>query len=104
MGVGARVGGGLCNTLSACGDPPFGSTARGWRRRNPPCHGPRSRRHRPRPDGDPPKQLAIGPDHAGNLVEVIVLLLADERLLAIHAMRLRPKFYDLLPSGEDSDA
>lgn len=55
------------------------------------------------PDGDPPKQLAIGPDHASNFLEVIVLILADERLLAIHAMPLRPIFYDLLPSGGDSD-
>ena len=53
------------------------------------------------PDGDPPKQLVIGPDPAGNLLEVIVLALADERLLAIHAMPLRPTFYDLLPIGED---
>ena len=55
------------------------------------------------PDGDPPKQLAIGPDPAGNMLEVIVLLLAGDRLLASHAMPLRPTFYDLLPRGEDSD-
>lgn len=55
------------------------------------------------PDGDPPKQLAIGPDDAGNILEVIVLLLAGDRLLAIHAMTLRPTFYDLLPSGGDPD-
>jgi hypothetical protein len=52
------------------------------------------------PDGDPPKLLAIGPDRAGNLLEVIVLDLADDRLLAVHAMRLRAAFYDLLPEGE----
>ncbi len=55
------------------------------------------------PDGDPPKQLAIGPDCAGNLLEVIVLVLGDDRLLAIHAMPLRPAFHDLLPPGEDLD-
>lgn len=55
------------------------------------------------PDGDPPKQLTIGPDQAGNMLEVIVLILADDRLLAIHAMPLRPTFYDLLPSGGDFD-
>ena len=55
------------------------------------------------PDSDPPKQLAIGPDNSGNLLEVIVLPLADDRLLAIHAMPLRPILYDLLPSGGDSD-
>lgn len=55
------------------------------------------------PDGDPPKQLAIGPDCAGKLLEVIVLVLGDDRLLAIHAMPLRPAFHDLLPPGEDLD-
>jgi hypothetical protein len=54
------------------------------------------------PHSDPPKQLAIGPDRAGNLLEVIVLILGDDRLLAIHAMALRPAFHDLLP-GEDLD-
>lgn len=53
------------------------------------------------PDADPPKVLAIGPDRAGNLLEVILLELADDRLLAIHAMALRPTFYELLPEGDD---
>lgn len=56
------------------------------------------------PDADPPKILVIGPDRAGNLIEVIVLELADDRLMAIHAMPLRPTFYDLLPRAEDHDA
>lgn len=55
------------------------------------------------PDGDPPKGLAIGPDQAGNLLEVIWLELADDMQLVIHAMALRPTFYDLLPpDGEDT--
>ncbi len=49
------------------------------------------------PEADPPKVLAIGPDHAGNLLEIIRLELADEVNLVIHAMPLRPIFYDLLP-------
>ncbi|MDH3680726.1 MAG: hypothetical protein OEV40_12320 [Acidimicrobiia bacterium] len=53
------------------------------------------------PDADPPKVLAIGPDPAGNLLEVIWLELADDVELVIHAMNLRPVFYDLLPTGED---
>lgn len=53
------------------------------------------------PDGDPPKVLVVGPDRAGNLLEVIVLELDDDRLMAIHAMPLRPAFYGLLPRGED---
>lgn len=55
------------------------------------------------PETDPPKQLAIGPDRAGNLIEVIMLVLEEDRLLAIHAMSLRPAFHDLLPRGEDLD-
>ena len=55
------------------------------------------------PDGDPPKLLMIGPDGAGNLLEVIVLELADARLLAIHAMPLRPMFYELLAQRKDAD-
>ena len=55
------------------------------------------------PYSDPPKELAIGPDLAGNLLEVIVLVLAEDRLLAIHAMPLRPSFHDLLPRGENID-
>lgn len=56
------------------------------------------------PDADPPKGLAIGPDQAGNLLEVIWLELADDVQLVIHAMALRPTFYDLLPPArEDTD-
>jgi len=55
------------------------------------------------PDADPPKVLAIGPDRAGNLLEVIWLELADDVKLVIHAIALRPTFYDLLPpAGEDT--
>ncbi len=55
------------------------------------------------PDADPPKVLAIGPDRAGNLLEVIWLELADDAQLVIHAMPLRSAFYDLLPfPGEDT--
>jgi len=49
------------------------------------------------PDSDPPKDLAIGPDSAGNLLEIIWLELADDVELVIHSMPLRFKFYDLLP-------
>jgi hypothetical protein len=51
---------------------------------------------------DPPKVLVIGPDGAGNLIEVILLELADDQLLAIHAMRLRPSFHELLPGADDA--
>ena len=52
-------------------------------------------------DGDPPRMLAVGPDFAGNLVEVIWLELAGQVELVIHAMHLQPALYDLLPTGED---
>ena len=53
------------------------------------------------PDPDPPKLLVIGPDRAGNLLEVIVLELAAEQHLAIHAMALRPALNSLLPAPEE---
>lgn len=49
------------------------------------------------PDADPPKILAIGLNHAGNLLEIIWLALDADVNLVIHAMSLRPTFYDLLP-------
>ena len=49
------------------------------------------------PDADPPKVLVIGPDLAGNLLEIVLLDLADDDLLVIHAMPLRTEFHDLLP-------
>ncbi len=52
------------------------------------------------PDADQPKVLTIGPDRAGNLLEVIWLQL-DGVDLVIHAMQLRPTFFDLLPTGDD---
>lgn len=44
---------------------------------------------------DPDRWLVIGPDQAGNLLEVVVLV-TDEREIAIHAMPMRPKFRRLL--------
>jgi len=52
------------------------------------------------PDADPPKGLAIGPDPAGNLLEIIWLEL-EEVNLVIHAMPLRPQFYGLLPQSPE---
>lgn len=53
------------------------------------------------PDADPPKVLAIGPDTAGNLLEIIWLELSGESQIVIHAMALRPVFWDLLPSSRE---
>lgn len=43
------------------------------------------------PDNDPPKSLAIGPDRAGNLLELLYLQLEDDDLV-IHTMPLRGVF------------
>jgi hypothetical protein len=49
------------------------------------------------PNADPPKVLAIGPDPAGNLLEIIWLEFPDDLALVIHAMPLRSRFFDLIP-------
>lgn len=52
------------------------------------------------PDADPPKVLAIGPDTAANLLEVVWLELDADRDLVIHAMPLRATFFSLLSDQE----
>lgn len=39
---------------------------------------------------DPDRWLVLGPDHAGNLLEVVVLISAEGDHLIIHAMPVRP--------------
>jgi hypothetical protein len=49
-------------------------------------------------DGEGPRrELRLRPDRAGNLVEIVVLLMDDGTEMVIHAMRMRPKYQDLLP-------
>jgi hypothetical protein len=48
-------------------------------------------------DGEPRRTLLLGPDRAGNLLEIVVLELDDGDRIAIHAMRMRPSYSDLLP-------
>lgn len=48
-------------------------------------------------DNDPPRELRLGFDLAGRLLEVVVLLLDEDRELSIHAMKARPQYFDLLP-------
>lgn len=45
---------------------------------------------------DPDRWLVIGPDRAGNLLEVVVITTVEGTQLAIHAMRMRGKFRRLL--------
>jgi uncharacterized DUF497 family protein len=47
---------------------------------------------------DPDRWLVIGPDRAGNLLEVVVLVTIEGRELAIHAMAMRAKYARLLGS------
>ena len=54
------------------------------------------------PDEDPPKLLCIGPSRAGTLLEVIWIELADERMLVIHAMKLRPIYYGMLTEEDET--
>lgn len=48
-------------------------------------------------DDQPPRELRLGFDSRGRLLEVVVLLLDDGSELVIHAMKARPQYFDLLP-------
>jgi hypothetical protein len=48
-------------------------------------------------DNDPPKLLFIGPDAAGNLLELIGGVVENDDLLIWHAMRCRAGYLALLP-------
>ncbi|MGI8626728.1 MAG: hypothetical protein ACR2J5_09190 [Geodermatophilaceae bacterium] len=48
-------------------------------------------------DDQPPRELRLGFDSTGRLLEVVVLLLDDGRQMAIHAMKAQPQYFDLLP-------
>ena len=45
---------------------------------------------------DPDRWLVVGPDRAGNLLEVVVLTTLEGTQLAIHAMPIRAKFRRLI--------
>lgn len=51
----------------------------------------------PLDEGPPSKELRLGFDQSGRLLEIVVLILDDGTELAIHAMKCRPKYIDLLP-------
>ncbi|MGX1808040.1 toxin [Nocardia sp. NPDC055321] len=48
-------------------------------------------------DEPPERELRLGPDRAGNLLEIVVMLLDDGGELIIHSMRMRAKYRGLLP-------
>jgi hypothetical protein len=51
------------------------------------------------PDWEPPKMLTIGPDPAGNLLELIGGEQSNGDHLVWHAMRCRPQYLAQLPGG-----
>jgi hypothetical protein len=52
-------------------------------------------------DDDPPRRwLVLGPNRAGVMVELIVLVFDDGGEMVIHAMPMRSKYEELLPGGE----
>lgn len=48
-------------------------------------------------DDSPARQLRLGFDEAGRLLELVVLLFDSGDELVIHAMKARSQYYDLLP-------
>jgi hypothetical protein len=46
--------------------------------------------------------LVLGPDRAGNILEVIVLYFDDGREMAIHAMPMRSHYRGLLPRPQET--
>lgn len=52
----------------------------------------------------PDKALYLGPDRSAHLLEVVVVVREDGSELAIHAMKMRPKYEPLLKEIGDSDA
>ena len=54
------------------------------------------------PDEHPARYAIVGPDGAGNMIELVVIIADDNRLIVIHAMHARPNFLALLLElGED---
>ena len=49
---------------------------------------------------DPTRQLRLGFDRSGRLLEVVVLTFDDGREIAIHAMKARARYLRLLPGWE----
>ncbi|MBK5224028.1 MAG: hypothetical protein JJE52_14375 [Acidimicrobiia bacterium] len=45
---------------------------------------------------DPERWLVLGPDTAGNLLEVVVMISGEGDETIIHAMSMRPKYRRLL--------
>ena len=48
---------------------------------------------------DDDTRLYLGPSRSAELLEVVTIVRADGSELAIHAMRMRPRYQRLLPGG-----
>ena len=51
----------------------------------------------------PTRKLVLGPDRAGNLLEIVVLSFDDDRKMVIHAMRMRSKYQPLIDGLLEGD-
>ncbi len=50
-------------------------------------------------DQDDDTRLYLGPSRSADLLEVVTIVRDDGSELAIHAMKMRPKYQRLLPGG-----
>lgn len=50
-------------------------------------------------DQEDDTRLCLGPARSGDLLEVVAIIRDDGSELAIHAMKMRPKYRRLLPEG-----
>jgi len=48
----------------------------------------------------PRRWMIFGPDRAGLMLEVVVLVFDDGAEMVIHAMSMRSKYQELFPGGE----
>lgn len=54
-------------------------------------------------DDDPDRYLDIGPNRAGNFLELVTIVEADTSEVVIHAMPVRGQFLEMLPTPEEHD-
>ena len=54
-------------------------------------------------DGSPARRLVLGPDRAGNLLEIVVLCFDDDGEMVIHAMKMRSKYQVLIEGLSEGD-
>lgn len=55
-------------------------------------------------DQDDGKVLYLGPDRAGNLLEIVAVVREDDSEVVIHAMRMRPSYEPFLRGKGDANA